>query len=191
MTTSRERLRRGEERATGGHFSQARDTFHEALAPANGELSPIEQVRGRRLLADTLRELADYGAALTACEDALRATDRVAGDDARRERVRVLTTRGRILTDAGHLAEAEAPLQEALADSDPDVEVEGALALRALGDLRGMQARYAETEQAYLRANATLQRLLPAGNRDGRDARLPRAATDAMLLPRWGHNIPG
>jgi Tfp pilus assembly protein PilF len=166
MTSSQEWLRRGEVLSIEGRFAQARDAFREALVAANGTLSSIEQVRCLWRLADARRELADYDAALAAGDDALRAADRVGGDDARRERVRALTMRGRILTDAGNLAEAEAPLQEALAGSDPDVEVEGALALRALGDLRAMQARYAEVEQAYSRANATLQRLLPAEDRD-------------------------
>ena len=151
-----------------GQFREARDAYRHAVLTADSGLPAVELVRCHRLLADSLRELADYGAALGACDEGLQllSSSTIAGDEKRLEGVRLLTVRGRSLIEGGRAGEGEGPLLEALDGSPPDAEVEGALALRALGEVRAAEAQYAEAEAVYERAMNTLLRLLPAKDRE-------------------------
>jgi tetratricopeptide (TPR) repeat protein len=148
-----------------GRFWEARDLLREAAATSieNG----LEAARRFRLLAGCEREMAAYDAALAACAAGLEHLDRVAAsDETRLERVRLLAARGQALIEAGRVEEAEEPLRAALALSPPDREVEGALALRSLGEISSARARHTEAEEIYARAMETLLRLLPPVHRE-------------------------
>jgi len=146
-----------------GHFGQARDLLRRAAAAT----PDLDAARTFRRLAQCEREIAGYDAALTACHTGLRLLEQVVPSNAARlEQVRLLAAEGQTLIEAGRVDEAEAPLRQALQLSPPDQEVEGALALRSLGEISSARARHGEAEDLYARAMNTLHRLLPAVHRE-------------------------
>jgi tetratricopeptide (TPR) repeat protein len=151
---------------TAGRFWEARDVLLQVTAsgPAAADLDAASTLR---LLAHCEREMAAYDAALSACAAGLAVLDRLeASGETRLERVRLLAARGQTLIEAGHVDEAEAPLQQAIELSPPNREVEGALALRSLGEISSARARHTEAEALYACAMDTLLRLLPPVHRE-------------------------
>lgn len=148
-----------------GDFARARVTLKQVLA-SQKPLLPIDRARTLRLLSEAERELAEYAQAQ---EDARAGLDVIAQFQSGagvRERILLLTALGQAFINAGSPALAEAPLKEALQLSAPDAEIDGALALRTLGEVRWAAAQYAEAETLYRRAWETLHRLLPADHRE-------------------------
>jgi tetratricopeptide (TPR) repeat protein len=153
-----------EDLIAAGRFGQARDLLRQATAFGGADL---DAARTFRRLAECEREMAAHDAALAACGAGLEMLDRLQpSDETRRERARLLTAQGQTLIDAGRIDDANEPLRRALDLSPPDREAEGALALRAFGEISYARARYGEAEEIYARAMDTLLRVLPPIHRE-------------------------
>jgi hypothetical protein len=61
---------RAESAFAAGRFAESRDAFREAADAASGQIPVLQIARVRRMLGESLRELADYDAAFAHCDAA-------------------------------------------------------------------------------------------------------------------------